>query len=151
MGKFLVRFVLPLLVAVIVALGAGLLAYAVSMQKGPVVLDARTAAPWVPEGVAMAARTNVLTLCIVCAGYAAAVVLLLMLAIGSASRRSRGRKFERQVSLLKSKLLERDEEIERLQSRLRGEDVEGAGYWSERPTPIGGAPSDAPAPEPSGS
>ncbi len=150
MGRFLVRFVVPLLVALAVALGAGLLAYGVSMHKEPILLDASTAVPMAGDYVSLAAETNVLSLCIVCSAYAAVTMFLFMLALGCATRRSRGRRHERQIALLKSKLVERDEEIARLQSRLRGGDTEEPPHWSGRSTLVGVAADDVvPAPEPS--
>lgn len=115
----IVRFVILLLLAAVLLAPAAGLAYAVSMQTAPLELGLSglgALSQWVFP-------TNVLSLCVLCGGYAALLTAIVLWCIGSATRRSRARRYERQLGLLKTKLLERDEEVQRLRERLRSGDT----------------------------
>ncbi len=130
-----VRFVVLLLLAAVLVVPAAALAYAISIQ--PQLLDQSlyltlAELPGMPDNTGL--TTNGLTLCALCGGYGALLTAAVLLPLGAAARRGRARKHDRQLALLKSKLLERDEEVQLLRERLRG----------------GGEPEAAPlfAPEP---
>jgi hypothetical protein len=134
---WVVRIIVGILLALVILVPAGLLAYAVSLQSDTVELVAEGVSipllqvPWM--------TTDIPTLCGICAGYATLITLVLVWLLVGLSHRGRVRRYDRQLALLKSKLSECNEEIERLRGRLR----QGA-----TATPASPAEGSAPSPTP---
>lgn len=117
MGRLLgviIGIVLALCVLVPIAAGA----YVVSLHREPVILDFNTL-PGEVGFLRFYLTPPLADLCLVCAGVGGGLVLLLVVLFSLAFRGSARRRVDHQVSLLRSKLLERDEEIERLRYRIR--------------------------------
>ncbi|MDI9603648.1 MAG: hypothetical protein QM328_16060 [Acidobacteriota bacterium] len=117
MGRLLgiiVGIILALCLLLPIAAGA----YVVSLHREPVILDFNSL-PGELSFLSFYLTPPLSQLCGVCAGVGAGLMLLLAILFSLAFRGSARRAADRQVSLLKSKLLERDEEIERLRYRVR--------------------------------
>jgi len=131
-------FLLTVVFALVVLTPLALLAYAVSLQTAPrVELDFVSVLPaMVQDWLTPYARASVdvASLCGICAAGAALLTLLIMAALWRAARGTKAKRAVKDVSLLRSKLLERDEEIERLRHRLRQVGPAGA---PEPPVPLG--------------
>lgn len=124
-----VGFILAVLIALAALAVVALFGYAVSLQTSPVTLawiglgatEGDTGVPVLGFLSGYEVGTNVASVCCISAGVAAVVTLLALLALGAPARRARSRRHDRQVALLKQKLSECGEEIERLRGRLRPE------------------------------
>jgi hypothetical protein len=114
----LIGIIIGILLALVVLLPIAAGAYVVSLHREKVILDFNTL-PGDLSFLSFYLNPPLAQLCLVAAGAGGGLVLILFILFSLAFRGSARRGADRQVSLLKSKLLERDEEIERLRYRIR--------------------------------
>lgn len=133
----LIRFLFPIVLAFAVIAPIACFAYAVSLDTSTVQLSVKAV------GIPIGAETNTITVALVSAASGALITLLVLVPLFAVTRGSRVRRQERELKLYRSKLLERDEEIERLRKRLReGEPQEAWAVSDSMPA------EEEPAPEP---
>jgi len=132
-------FVLTVVFALVVVTPLALLAYAVSLQTTQrVELDFVSILPGTVQGWLSAyarASVDVASLCGVCATGAAILTFLVVAALWRTTRGAKAKRAAKDISLLRSKLLERDEEIERLRHRMRHGGTAGEPASSAGPAP----------------